>query len=199
MSHFDILLAKKLSGGGGGGENKLPSVVDKSVTEITADDLRGITTVGRYAFYMCTRLTSVTIPNGVTIIDESAFGICTTLETVIMPNSITTIRKGAFSGTRITSIDIPENVTYIGDNVFYNDFLTEITIPRKVSYIGNNNFMVMGLRQMTLLNPNPPTIFENTFVNRGRFPIYVPAESVDAYKAAQYWSEFADNIQAIPE
>ena len=53
-------------------ENKLPSVIDKSVTEITAADLGDITSIGLYAFYDCQNLTSITIPASVTSIGDHA-------------------------------------------------------------------------------------------------------------------------------
>jgi hypothetical protein len=57
------------------------------------------------AFYGCTGLTTITIPNSVTSIGESAFYGCTGLTTITIPNSVTSIEAGAFSGcTRLTSI-----------------------------------------------------------------------------------------------
>lgn len=53
--------------------SKLPSVIDKSVTAITADDLAGITSIGLYAFYDCQSLTSITVPASVTSIGDHAF------------------------------------------------------------------------------------------------------------------------------
>lgn len=53
--------------------SKLPSVIDKSVTAITADDLTGITSIGLYAFYDCQSLTSITVPASVTSIGDHAF------------------------------------------------------------------------------------------------------------------------------
>ena len=43
----------------------------------------------------------------------------------------------------------------------------------------------------------PPVIFSNTFAKNYTYPIYVPAESVDAYKAATNWSSLADRIRPI--
>jgi hypothetical protein len=65
------------------------------------------------AFYGCTGLTTITIPNSVTSIGESAFYGCTGLTTITIPNSVTSIEAGAFSGcTSLTSVTMP--LSYIG-------------------------------------------------------------------------------------
>lgn len=69
--------------------SKLPSVIDKSVTAITADDLAGITSIGLYAFYDCQSLTSITVPASVTSIGDHAFqcGSSTNKVTITMLGS----------------------------------------------------------------------------------------------------------------
>lgn len=69
--------------------SKLPSVIDKSVTSITADDLTGITSIGLYAFYDCQSLTSITVPASVTSIGDHAFqcGSSTNKVTITMLGS----------------------------------------------------------------------------------------------------------------
>ena len=57
----------------------------------------GITTIGSRAFYTCSALISVTIPNSVTEIGDRAFEGCSALTSVTIPNSVTTIGEGAFS------------------------------------------------------------------------------------------------------
>ena len=56
-----------------------------------------VTSIGGYAFYFCTSLTSVTIPNSVTSIGYGAFHRCSSLTSIILPNSVTSIRNGAFA------------------------------------------------------------------------------------------------------
>ncbi|MFY9189560.1 MAG: S-layer homology domain-containing protein, partial [bacterium] len=74
-----------------------------------------VTTIGDEAFYECTGLTSITIPNSVTSIGTDAFSGCTGLTSITIPNSVTSIGMDAFSGcTGLTSITIGANVT-IGD------------------------------------------------------------------------------------
>ena len=79
-----------------------------------------VTSIGEYAFYYCSGLTSVTIPNSITSIGANAFYYCSGLTSVTIPNSITSIGANAFyycSG--LTSVTIPNSVTSIGNGAFY--------------------------------------------------------------------------------
>ena len=78
-----------------------------------------VTSIGESAFYNCTGLTSVTIPDSVTSIGSSAFIGCTRLTSITIPDSVTSIGSSAFSGcSSLTSITIPDSVTSIGGYAF---------------------------------------------------------------------------------
>ena len=91
--------------------SKLPSVIDKSVTEITAEDLGDITSIGLYAFYDCQNLTSITIPASVTAIGDHALqcGSLTNKVTITMLGSTPpTISSTTMQYDNIEQIIVPE-------------------------------------------------------------------------------------------
>ena len=78
-----------------------------------------VTSIGFEAFFGCSGLTSVAIPNSVSYIAYEAFYGCSGLTSVTIPNSVTTISDYAFSGcSGLTSVTIPNSVTSIGANPF---------------------------------------------------------------------------------
>ena len=95
--------------------------------------------IDNYAFYNCSGLTSITIPEGVTSIREYTFFNCSGLTSIAIPEGVTSIGSGAFSiCSGLTSVNIPEGVTSIGQQAFYScSSLTSITIPESVTSIGD--------------------------------------------------------------
>lgn len=100
-----------------------------------------LTSIGEYAFAECTGLTNITIPNNVTSIGDSAFRNCTGLTEITIPNSVTIIRGYTFYFcTGLTSVNIPNSVTSIGNLAFKNTGLTSVNIPYGVTSIGEEAF-----------------------------------------------------------
>ena len=114
-----------------------------------------VTSIGDYAFWGCWSLSSVTIPNSVTTIGENAFEGCRGLTSVTIPNSVTTISDATFAHCcGLTSVTISNSVTSIGDNAFWHcSGLTSVTIPNSVTSIGENAFSnCSGLTSVTIGN-----------------------------------------------
>ena len=81
-----------------------------------------VTSIGSYAFYGCSSLTSVSLPSTVTSIGTYAFYNCTSLESVegLSSTSLTSISSHAFRGcTSLTSVSLPSTVTSIGESAFH--------------------------------------------------------------------------------
>jgi len=118
------------------------SVVRYIGTDTNVTIPNSVTSIGEYAFYNCSGLTSVTIPNSVTSIGYYAFYGCSGLTYITIPNSVTSIGNAAFYGcSNLDSVTIPNSVTTIGNFAFRNcTSLTSIIIPNSVTSIGNSTF-----------------------------------------------------------
>ena len=127
-----------------------------NVIEITLPN--SITSIGDSAFYRCDNLTKVVMSNSVRIIPDHAFFECTNLTEINLPDSITSIGLSAFYRcTNLTEINLPDSVTSIGDLAFYRCYnLTKVVIPNSVRIIPYHAFN--GCRNLTkVVIPNSVT------------------------------------------
>ena len=152
-------------------------------------------------FQLCSKLTNIVIPNNITSIGEGAFWNCTSLRDVTMGNNVTSIGKGAFWNCKsLTSITIPDSVTSIGEDAFQDcSRLTSVTIPDSVTSIGESAFYRCASLEKVYCKPiTPPSGDPEMFLgNASDRKIFVPIASVEAYKSAQYWSDYADQIVGV--
>ena len=125
----------------------------------------------------------------------------------IIPSSynglpVTSIGEGAFHGCpRLTRVNIPDGVVNIEDFAFMDcSNLTSVTIPDSVICIGEGAlYGCTRLTRITIKATTPPYLGGSAFGNTNNCPIYVPAQSVEAYKTATNWSSLASRIFAIQE
>lgn len=102
-----------------------------------------VTTIGECAFSSCKNLTEINIPDSVITIEGSAFCWCDGLTEIYIPSSVTTIKDFVFGGcSNLKTVTLTNGVTSIGDEAFYNCIsLIEITIPDSVISIGDLTFL----------------------------------------------------------
>lgn len=144
---------------------------------------------------------AVNVPEGVTSLHDEACSTYSRLTEVNLPSTLTSIGNNAFDGcTSLASIEFPSSLTTIGEVSFRNCAFTSVDIPASISNIKRYSFSnCRSLTSVTVRATTPPTLGSGVFSNTpSSLVIYVPAASVDAYKAAENWSEYASKIQAIP-
>ena len=172
-----------------------------SLSSITIPE--GVTSIGGYTFFNCSSLTSITIPEGVISIGERAFYGCSSLTSITIPESVVSIGKYAFCGcSSLTSITIPEGVILIREYAFYGcSSLTSITIHEGVTSIGGYVFYNCSSLESVYCKSTTPPAAERLngywvafYSNASGRRIYVPMESVEAYKSADGWADYADSI-----
>lgn len=164
-------------------------------------DLNGVTEIRDYAFNSTSGFTSITIPPGVTTFGRYAFASVSTLNSVTIDYASNAIVGGyQFTGSSITSLTIGSHPTVIGQSMFQKcTKLRTLVIPSNISSINNYAFSgCTSLISITVESATPPTLGYGVFDGTNNCPIYVPSGSVDAYKAASRWSNYASRIQAIP-
>ena len=151
----------------------------KNVTgHITISD----TSIGTAAFSNCTNISSITISDGMTSIGNEAFRNCTGL----------------------TELIIPDSVTSIGESICHTcSYLKKVIIGSSVSTIGQYAFTnCINIEEMIFRGAVPPTL-RNVNNSLGSssytYPFYVPDESVNDYKSAASWTNYASRVKGISE
>lgn len=203
------------------GTEKLKTDAFRSYTSLASITIPPtIKTVGSYAFKDCTSLNRVNITDlsawcGIDFkTAESGSDISsnplrtadrlymngTQIKDLVIPNDVTEIKPYVFySASGFTSVVIPDSVTAIGLDAFSNcTGLKTVEIGTGITSIDTRAFYYCsGLTSITVKAETPPTIGSVVFNDTNNCPIYVPEDSVQAYKTA--WSKYASRIQAMPE
>lgn len=170
-----------------------------------------VTSIGECAFQMCTELSDVVLPEGLKTIEGSAFASCEALTAIELPSTLRNIGDNAFESTGLTEVVIPEGVTRLGSeggmwmpggSVFaWCTSLKKVTLPSTIEALGAMTFDSCPLEKITIMAVTPPDI-EGFLNNPFGFDdsiyenctVYVPEESLDAYKEDAGWSQFMNIV-----
>lgn len=182
-----------------------------------------VTSIGQFAFCGCKCLSSITIHGGVTSIGQSAFKDCSSLLSVALPDSVTEMGLLAFYNcVSLISVSIGNGLTHIEEKTFYNcpdlisvnigngvqsinyrafafcSSMLSITLPESITSVFEFYYCT-ALSSICVYAAVPPVFYSDGFKNSMLEAVYVPEASVDAYKAAPGWIQYASIIQAISE
>ncbi len=158
------------------GIEKFRSLANRSIKEVTADDLEGVKIISYYAFSNC-QLVSLEMPDSVTTLRGSCFNGCSSLTNVKLSNNLKTMEGSVFKGcAKLNFLEIPASVGNIGAAALSIGTATDKGIIK-------------------MLGETPPTVQTTTFDSAKLEKIIVPAGCSEAYKTATNWSVVADYIE----
>lgn len=169
--------------------------------------------IGGNCFEGCSMLDNVVIPAAATTIGNNCFKDCTSLKNIVFESATVSINDNAFEGcTALETITLPTGFKYLNKEVFKGcTSLKGITFPATTerylsdAFAGCTSLQWVSVEAETPVAPytnysgttfSPEGAFDASFLTDGT--LYVPDASVDAYKAADGWKEFA-NIKGISE
>lgn len=131
-----------------------------SLEKVTAS---GIETIGSYAFYNCTSLKEISLPDTLNSIGSSAFYNCTSLKNIKIPSKVSTIGLSTFKNcTSLEKVELSEGLLYIQESAFYDcSSLVDIQFPSTLKSIGQTAFY----RNSSLTEIIIPEVFNDAALN----------------------------------
>lgn len=157
-----------------------------------------VTTVGEDAFSGFTSLSAVTLDSNTNGIANHAFANCNSLKSINLQN-IEYIDYSAFYDCYKLENATMNKVKYIDDGSFRNcTNLKNVYIGGTIRSIGSHAFFgCTSLESLTVNSTTPPPVGRSILYGADKCIIHVPRNSVNSYKTASGWSEYADRITSI--
>ena len=162
-----------------------------------------VTSVGFSAFYQCSDLTSVVIPDSVTSIGDEAFLLCSNLTSVSIPDNVTEIGGGAFAHCfklqkfdgKIASEDGRCLILNGVLHAFAPDGITEYTIPNGVTTISRAIFESCSSLKSVTIPDSVTTIGDYAFNNCSSLTSVIIPNSVTTIGEAAFYS--CDSLTSV--
>lgn len=177
-----------------------------------------VPTVGKCAFHGCTNLEEAYVPDGTVGLGQYCFRQCGSLHRVRLPSSLITLGGGCFDRCYgLGELSIPAGVKAIGVNEFtYCQGLRKLSLPGAESIgasafstcyglqrldfpdtlktlAGNSPASCVNLKEVHIAATTPPTLNANPSIPSSCV-VYIPAGSLAAYSAANYWKNIAARL-----
>lgn len=166
-------------------------------------------TLGNGAF-MRGNMQHIELHENIQSIEAECFGYCTNLLNINIPDLVKYLRSASFMGcSSLTNIKLSRKLLRIGETNQYGDgvfrdctSLKMIDIPETVVSFGTRTFYnCISLETIVCRPVNPPTTYgaDHFYNTNSLVAVYVPNDSVAAYKAANVWNTIADRIKPLSE
>lgn len=155
-----------------------------------------LVSIGGGAFAQCSfRGGMEDFPDGLSNIGDGAFYYSKNLpEELRLPTQLSMVSRSSFEGTNIRLVDISGYTETIETGAFaYCENLTTVKMGKYVESIGSNAFAgCRALKNVTCLNPEPPTMESDAFAwcDMDHLILEVPEKSVNKYRTAAGWRDF---------
>ena len=152
-------------------------------------------------FGVQTKLKNVRLSQNLQALSADMFGANQSLGFIEIPKSVKTIGGNALCECGSLKIKLNEGLERIESSAFNDTHIDSLVLPSTLNYIGTGAFTLTIMDKLVVRATTPPQVDgelgSTCFSTMVDAKIYVPAASVEAYKTANYWSEFADKIQAM--
>lgn len=175
-----------------------------------------LTTISKYAFWRCSKLRNVILPETLTSIQVTAFR-STSINFITFPESLTDIGDCAFAETPLIAVEMPRNVRTIGNGAFSDcSKMKSVSLSSAMESLGSESFANdCAIKSISVSCAVPPTVEDKAFNNLRYRDILVaiPSAKYREYLNAPGWGAFTqlsnsifmdyeevdENGQAIPE
>lgn len=167
-------------------------------TVVLSDNIKDIP---QECFQSCETLSEIHLPANLESFGMNVFNKCTSLKEITFPASLKTFGTWCFQNTGLTKVELPEGITTVSEGLFaYNYNLENVVLPSTVTTVGKYAFALdRKITSFTVKSVTPPVADANTFdvapvaqmmVDLKNATLYVPEESIEAYKTADVWKGF---------
>ncbi len=142
----------------------IPSAIGEVTVPATSPNGYSVTAISNKAFYNCSSVTKINLPDTIQKIGDNAFDLCAKLTDMNIPTSLKHIGNEVFKNSKIKDITLPDGIEYVGDYAFYCSELKSINLSENAQYIGQAAFSESDITEITIpesITALPNNLFTN--------------------------------------
>lgn len=171
--------------------DKLPSIISRTVLEVTEEDLLGATYIGAHAFRGCYQLNRVILSSNIRGVDEYAFCACSALSFVDLGEGVELVDSNSFqSCPKLKTVFFGSKVKVIGSYAFSQCGVEYLSLPEALIEIRANAFSGSGVRGDLIIPNSVKTIGDNAFYQCSNIRTLSIGECVETIGFAAFYNDF---------